>query len=225
MAESDLSKWEAELAIVPPTTYVPPPPGSPLELWRTHPLFNTARQKANGIVASHGADIAHNEGRLAETVRRKTGKTDWTKEEARAFLRGRCGFQTQTVMLSILEAYEYGRCVPDCKYCKGASFKDSGGRYSSPLNALSIDIYNPRSSLPRFGHATGWRCPKYNTSKRGRCLDEYMDHLDVVWSESEYKSDHKNDPESNRGKGKSSQAEEAFRKSGTPPKPYDERLF
>ena len=37
--------------------------------------------------------------------------------------------------------------------------------------------HHPRSSLPRWEHATAWRCKRYNTGKGGRCLDEFIDDL------------------------------------------------
>jgi hypothetical protein len=47
----------------------------------------------------------------------------------------------------------------------------------APLGDMSLDIQNPRSALPRWEHATAWRCKNYNTGKGGRCLDEFIDDL------------------------------------------------
>lgn len=159
--------------------YVAPPVGAPLVLWTSHPLFERMATKANQMVVTHANNIAHNEGRLAGTVRFKTGQTEWTKEEARAFLRGRCGWTRPIVQLALLEAYEYGRCLPDCRFCHGVPFKELT-EHGMKLGKLSLDVFNPRSAIPKFGHLTGFRCHDYNRLKAGRCLDEWADYLDLI---------------------------------------------
>lgn len=128
-------------------------------------------QKANDLVTTHAWNLVRGDRRWALTTWDKTGKRDWTIAEGRAFLRDRMGWTTPLVMRSIFEVYEAGRCVSDCRYCDGSPFKQMG------LERMSLDILNPRSSLPRWEHATAWRCKLYNTGKGGRCLDEYVDDL------------------------------------------------
>lgn len=138
----------------------------PLQPWLDHALYKVVNAKANSLVKTHALNIVHGDRRWAKTVWERTGRTAWTIEEARAFLRGPMRWSTPIVMLSIFEAYEGGRCVHDCRFCAGAPFKEHG------LGNMSADILNPRSSLPMWGHATAWRCKNYNTGKGGKCLDE-----------------------------------------------------
>lgn len=147
-----------------------------LSAWFDHPLWKRVNQKGNDLVTSHGWNLVHADRRWALTVQAKTDKVDWTIAEARAFLRDRMGWTIQTVMLSIFETYSAGRCVADCRHCNGAPFFQLG------LEKMSLDILNPRSALPRWGHATAWRCKDYNTSKGGRCLDEFIDDLFMLES-------------------------------------------
>ena len=142
-----------------------------LSAWFDDPLWRRVNSKANNLVTTHADNLVRGNRRWAKTVRAKTGKTDWTEAEARAFLRDRMGWNVQVVMLSIFEAFYAGRCVPTCRHCKGVPFRQQGLEY------MTLDILNPRSALPRWGDATAWRCKHYNTSKGGRCLDELVDDL------------------------------------------------
>lgn len=196
--------------------YVPPVVGSPLALWETHALFETMAAKARNIIATHAKNIAHNEGRLASTVRSKTGQNDWTKEEARAFLRSRCGWTRPAIQLALLEAYEYGRCVGSCRFCHGAPFK-SLTDHGKNLGKLSIDIVNPRSAIPLFGDLTAFRCHDYNRTKAGRCLDEWADYLDLL--------EQQPNQDSKQERGRRSAAHRAFFNSGIRPRTYDVPMF
>lgn len=228
MGESEFSMWEAEMER--PLTlnqqYQPPPLGAPLELWRSHPLFTKAGTKARTLVLTHAENIAYNKGRLAKTVRIKTGQSDWTEDEARAFLRSRCGWTRPAVQLAILEAYEYGRCVPDCKYCGGKSFKELT-KQGKEMWRMSLDVFNPRSALPKFGHLTGFRCFDYNRAKAGRCLDEWADYLDEIDREARLKASLASslDPSLDPILGQVSAATRDHRRKGHKPEPYDQPMF